>query len=309
MSFARESKTREDSYPPGDTQIINRKSAIVDPNGFTLIELLVVIAVIALLMAILLPALQRVRKQAKTVVCQSNLRQWAMILALYTEDSQGQLPREPAGAIWLLRGALPSGNDANAPEVYQPSSTAGIACCPVAVKPGHRGTFSSTFSSGGSSQWRVEGTGGSTFEAWEVTSPGPPFRSSYGFNEWLVMPRFFGQMVSSRLEHNIFSIPTRGKADIPVLLDCRWPGDRPHDHDRPLRRESLPGAGMTAYCLNRHNGHVNGLFLDWSVHRVGLKELWMLKWHENFNTANEWTKAGGVQPEDWPEWMRKFKDY
>ncbi len=66
---------------------------------------------------------------------------------------------------------------------------------------------------------------------------------------------------------------------------------------------------MTAYCLNRHNGHVNGLFLDWSVHRVGLKELWMLKWHENFNTANEWTKAGGVQPEDWPEWMRKFKDY
>jgi hypothetical protein len=28
-----------------------------------------------------------------------------------------------------------------------------------------------------------------------------------------------------------------------------------------------------------------------------------------FDTANEWTKAGGVQPDDWPEWMRGFKDY
>jgi prepilin-type processing-associated H-X9-DG protein len=67
--------------------------------------------------------------------------------------------------------------------------------------------------------------------------------------------------------------------------------------------------GRNTFCINRHEGHVNALFFDWSVRKVGLKELWTLKWHRQFNTAGPWTKAGGVQPEDWPEWMRGFKDY
>ena len=53
---------------PGDI-LMNRTRA------FTLIELLVVIAIIALLMAILMPALNRVKKQAKAVVCQTRLKQ------------------------------------------------------------------------------------------------------------------------------------------------------------------------------------------------------------------------------------------
>jgi hypothetical protein len=51
------------------------------------------------------------------------------------------------------------------------------------------------------------------------------------------------------------------------------------------------------------------LFMDWSVRKVGLKELWTLKWHRSYDTAGPWTKAGGVKPEDWPQWMRIFKDY
>jgi len=58
-------------------------------KGFTLIELLVVIAIIALLVAILMPALQRVKKQAKVVACQSNLRQWGAIFLMYANENDG----------------------------------------------------------------------------------------------------------------------------------------------------------------------------------------------------------------------------
>jgi len=62
-------------------------------RGFTLIELLVVIAIIALLMGILLPALSRVRKQGKSVVCRNNLRQIGIGANLYAENFDQFMPR------------------------------------------------------------------------------------------------------------------------------------------------------------------------------------------------------------------------
>ena len=66
---------------------------------------------------------------------------------------------------------------------------------------------------------------------------------------------------------------------------------------------------MQRVCINRHDGAVNVLLPDWSVRKVGLKELWTLKWSKQYNTAGPWTIAGGVTPADWPEWMRQFKDF
>ncbi len=71
-------------------------------KGFTLIELLVVIAIIALLMGILLPALQRVRKQVKKVVCGNQVRQQIMALLMYAQQNDGKMPLVTfGGGQWL----------------------------------------------------------------------------------------------------------------------------------------------------------------------------------------------------------------
>ena len=61
-------------------------------KGFTLIELLVVISIIALLMAILIPAMQRSRMQAKNILCKSNLKSYGLVMRLYTTDWDDGLP-------------------------------------------------------------------------------------------------------------------------------------------------------------------------------------------------------------------------
>lgn len=62
-------------------------------RGFTLIELLVVIAIIALLMGILMPALSRVRKQARTVYCLNSLRQLGLTMHAYAQSNDDYIPR------------------------------------------------------------------------------------------------------------------------------------------------------------------------------------------------------------------------
>jgi prepilin-type N-terminal cleavage/methylation domain-containing protein len=86
---------------------MNVKSSI--PRGFTLIELLVVIAVIAILMALLLPALNRAREQGKRAVCLNNTKTLVLGWMMYCEDYAGNMPQAQARPDdgWVLN---PSGS-------------------------------------------------------------------------------------------------------------------------------------------------------------------------------------------------------
>lgn len=80
--------------------------------GFTLVELLVVIGIIAVLIAILLPALAAARRSAQAVVCASNLRQFGAALEIYVDQNKGILPQKgPDGhTVAQSFGPLSNGN-------------------------------------------------------------------------------------------------------------------------------------------------------------------------------------------------------
>jgi len=262
-------------------------------TGFTLIELLVVIAIIALLMAILMPTLQRFKRQAKAVICRSNLRQWGLFFSAYTDDNDGYFHNGDISDwrhLWIkaLRPHYKDFRD--------------ICYCPMAVKRSnvHLGAGNEL---------------GGTFTTWSVFTgkynwDEDTFYGSYGINGWTRNPpaeieaQYHGNFPT---EYNWRRPNVGGANNIPVFLDCRWPdGWMKHDIGPPEYEDALTWA---RFCMNRHSGAVNGLFLDWSVRKVGIKELWTCKWHREFDTAGPYTKAGYVQPEDWPQWMKSFKDY
>ena len=259
-------------------------------RAFTLIELLVVIAIIALLMAILMPALQRVKKQAKAVACQSNLKQWDLIFSMYTNDNDGRLPAWlDAGDAWphLLKEVWPYYRDTN-----------DLFVCPMATKPEHELGVS------------VLGHEGGTSSAWSLRgrATGAIIDGSYGVNIWAQYVR--GAEADGAPASKYWkTVSGKGAGDVPVLSDSVLWWACPSSDGNPPLYEDVWTTDSLYSCVNRHDGFVSGLFMDWSVRRVGLKELWTLKWHRQFDTAGPWTRAGGVRPEDWPEWMRRFKDY
>ena len=83
-------------------------------RGFTLIELLVVIAIIALLMAILLPALNKAKQQAQTIGCRANLKEYGIGLRMYLDDNQHRFPDawtwlRSKQHDWVRKGEDPDG--------------------------------------------------------------------------------------------------------------------------------------------------------------------------------------------------------
>ena len=91
-----------------------------------------------------------------------------------------------------------------------------------------------------------------------------------------------------------------------MFVGCIWVHSFCNDTAyTPPPSEDYPAfrSNHSHYCLNRHNGGVNGLFLDFSARKIGLKELWALKWNRGYYTG----LAREIEDNDqWPEWLKPY---
>ncbi len=279
-------------------------------KGFTLIELLVVIAIIALLMSILMPALSRVKKQAQSVACMSRLRSWGMQYKLYTDDNSGYFPEGQGYNQHPQNAGRPAtyGLWMNALRPYYVDDE--MRFCPTATRVvlslADFGTFKA---------WRTDPMG----NRYPASSEGPEINwtGSYGTNNWIdyqLQDRTNGNRSVKWFWKSAQNLKTPNQ--VPVLGDNTWHDAWPQHTDEPMQTPWDSGWGdkgtageMNQFCIDRHNGWTNLAFADWSVRHVGLKELWTLRWHREYDTSGAWTRLGGAQPDYWPQWLRKYKDY
>lgn len=236
------------------------------------------------------------RRRAREAVCVSNLGQWGRIFDGYVQRNDGRFfAGQGSRGYWWPEELKASHKNRKQMKIW---------FCPEADEP----LLDENGDGGGN---------GPVFSAWGIYSNDDLGRhglaGSYGLNGYTIHISDWGTYeggVWARDGWRNFNAVAHADT-VPWFVDALRFDMWPRYYEGPAAEEfaSWTANNMGRCCINRHSGAVGCLFLDGSARKVGLKELWTLRWHQTFDTAGPWTTAGGVLPSDWPEWIREFKDY
>jgi prepilin-type N-terminal cleavage/methylation domain-containing protein len=276
-------------------------------RGFTLVELLVVIGIIAVLVAILLPSLQKARAAANTVSCASNIRQLTNCMLMYEQDYKGGLiPHYTVAPIWqhMLRPYVARIPGGLAPGQLQTRDQ--IFKCPAAwEKPTPDSDNSPAIS-----PFQAFFTSNKVNSA---TDPGGfQVESAYGMLRYLLGIREaandkyktnggFWTANQNYPTANFFklqAISAKRAQPIPLLFDSRWRDpyvDNASSGTPPpygFYPPDTKGYGQMFYIATPRHGRVTNIsFMDLSVRTVPLPELWSYSWRNDFRPPNPLPKV------------------